>query len=165
MAKRKCPRTTQQDGVCGCPSFWKRSKAIPIRKNKGVSTSAVGSSSLITVIHSEPEENGDLHQRKRQKRENSVVPNVGRMSPLSSKSAGYMESKLVVGKYARQKQNIAKGNTRAHENESVRKEQKAKAKAKTNTPVRILVDYDLPTGAERLDWDTDEVRRRVGEIA
>ena len=40
-----------------------------------------------------------------------------------------------------------------------------KKKAKADRPVRTLVDYDLPTGAERLDWDTDEVRRMVGEIA
>lgn len=31
-------------------------------------------------------------------------------------------------------------------------------------PVRCLVDYELPSGVDRLGWDTDEVRRMVGEI-
>ena len=57
-----------------------------------------------------------------------------------------------------QKQDSAQVNTQARESGWV-KRKKAKAL------VQILVDYDLPTGAERLDWDTDEVRRMVGEIA
>jgi hypothetical protein len=63
-------------------------------------------------------------------------------------------------KHVGQKQDSAQVNTQARESGWV-KRKKAKAKAL----VRILVDYDLPTGAERLDWDTDEVRRMVGEIA
>jgi hypothetical protein len=29
---------------------------------------------------------------------------------------------------------------------------------------RVLVDYELPAGEERLEWDTDLVRRTFGEI-
>jgi hypothetical protein len=29
---------------------------------------------------------------------------------------------------------------------------------------RVLVDYELPMGEERLDWDTDRIRRLFGEI-
>jgi hypothetical protein len=61
-------------------------------------------------------------------------------------------------KHVGQKQDSAQVNTQARESGWV-KRKKAKAL------MRILVDYDLPTGAERLDWDTDEVRRMVGEIA
>jgi hypothetical protein len=33
-----------------------------------------------------------------------------------------------------------------------------------NGEQRVLVEYELPAGEERLDWDTDLVRRMVGEI-
>jgi hypothetical protein len=29
---------------------------------------------------------------------------------------------------------------------------------------RVLADYELPAGEERLEWDTDLVRRTFGEI-
>jgi hypothetical protein len=37
-------------------------------------------------------------------------------------------------------------------------------KAQGNKKRRILVDYELPRGGGRLDWDTDLVRRLFGEI-
>jgi hypothetical protein len=64
----------------------------------------------------------------------------------------------LIVKHPGHKQDIAKMSTRAQEKAAVKEE------AKVNTPVRILVEYLLPTGAERLDWDTDEVRRMAGEI-
>jgi len=46
-----------------------------------------------------------------------------------------------------------------------RKKRKRAKKLVEQHPVRILVDYDLPVGVDRLSWDTDEVRRMIGEIA
>jgi hypothetical protein len=37
-------------------------------------------------------------------------------------------------------------------------------KTRGNRKRRVLVDYELPTGDARLDWDTDRVRRLFGEI-
>ncbi|KAE8853593.1 hypothetical protein HRS9122_00585 [Pyrenophora teres f. teres] len=49
-----------------------------------------------------------------------------------------------------------------------KKSQKKKKKANKlmrEKEVRVLIDYELPSGSDRLSWDTDEVRRMVGEIA
>jgi hypothetical protein len=146
MAKRKCPQERQQDGVCGCPSFWRRSKPAPKPNVKK-------SSPITTVIDS------DLHHRERQKREGSVSQ-AGEMDLSRSKSLAYTESKLMARNPAGQKQNTVQVEAQAQQGGWAKKK-----KAKANRPVRILVDYDLPSGAERLDWDTDEVRRMVDEIA
>jgi hypothetical protein len=44
---------------------------------------------------------------------------------------------------------------------------RGKGKGELNGKVkklRVLVDYELPEGEERLEWDTDEVRLMAGEI-
>ncbi|EMD69164.1 hypothetical protein COCSADRAFT_31925 [Bipolaris sorokiniana ND90Pr] len=44
-----------------------------------------------------------------------------------------------------------------------RKEEKKKTEeGKVKETMQVLVDYELPYDDERLDWDTDEVRRMVG---
>lgn len=43
------------------------------------------------------------------------------------------------------------------------KKQRIKKVAKKAT--QVPVDYSLPSGNERLDWDTDEVRKMAGEIS
>lgn len=157
MAKRKCPKNKQQDGVCGCPSFWRRSKATLTPDVKDLSAPGTNTSSVTTVIDS------DLHhqkRQKRQKREGSVFLEAGGMGLSRSKSSTHTGGKLMLREHAGQKQNTAQVNTRAQESGWVKRE-----KAKANTLVRSLVNYDLPTRAERLDWDTGEVRRMVGEIA
>jgi hypothetical protein len=158
MGKRKCPQNKKQDGVCGCPSFWKRSKANPLSNVKDLSTPSTKLPPDTIVIDSELEDDSDLHQRKRQKREHNVFRQDGEVGPARSKLSTYTNSKVLIAKHHGHKQDIAKMNTRAQEKAAV------KEKAKVNMPVRILVDYVLPTGAERLDWDTDEVRRMAGEI-
>ncbi|KAH8627831.1 hypothetical protein IG631_17599 [Alternaria alternata] len=158
MRKRKCPQNKKQDGVCGCPSFWRRSKANPLSNVKDLSTPSTKLPPDTIVIGSELEDDGDLHQRKRQKREHNVFRQDGEVGPARSKLSTYTNSKVLIAKHPGHKQDIAKMNTRAQEKAAV------KEKAKVNMPVRILVDYVLPTGAERLDWDTDEVRRMAGEI-
>jgi hypothetical protein len=35
----------------------------------------------------------------------------------------------------------------------------------TKVKSRVMVDYELPEGDDRLDWDTDLVRRLYGEIS
>lgn len=157
MGKRKC-QNKKQDGVCGCPSFWKRSKANPLSNVKDLSTPSTKLPPDTIVIDSELEDDSDLHQRKRQKREHNVFRQDGEVGPARSKLSTYTNSKVLIAKHHGHKQDIAKMNTRAQEKAAV------KEKAKVNMPVRILVDYVLPTGAERLDWDTDEVRRMAGEI-
>ena len=158
MGKRKCPQNKKQDGVCGCPSFWRRSKANPLSNVKDLSTPSTKLPPDTIIIDNELEDGSDLHQRKRQKREHNVFRQDGEVGPARSKLSKYMNSKVLIAKHPGHKQDIAKMNTRAQEKAAV------KEKAKVNTPVRILVDYVLPTGAERLDWDTDEVRRMAGEI-
>jgi hypothetical protein len=160
MAKRKCPRNKQQDGVCGCPSFWKRSKASLTSNNnnkKDLSTSAKSSFATL-VAESERRDSCGLCRRKRQKREDSAFPQAGIISPSLSKSLSYMCSGLLVGGCDGKKQQSTQVNTQVQRSGWATKED-------ANKPGRILVEYDLPTGAQRLDWDTDEVRRMVGEIA
>ncbi|CAN9151263.1 hypothetical protein AALT_g3901 [Alternaria alternata] len=158
MGKRKCPQNKKQDGVCGCPSFWRRSKANPLSNVKDLSTPSTKLPPDTIIIDNELEDGSDLHQRKRQKREHNVFRQDGEVGPTRPKLSTYTNSKVLIAKHPGHKQDIAKMNTRAQEKAAV------KEKAKVNTPVRILVDYVLPTGAERLDWDTDEVRRMAGEI-
>ena len=78
----------------------------------------------------------------------------------ASESQAYMASKYVVGESDRKIQHVMEAARRAQKSRRMEKE-----KAKPIRPVRVLVDYSLPAGSERLDWDTDEVRRMVGEIA
>ncbi|CAN9451720.1 unnamed protein product [Alternaria sp. RS040] len=152
MGKRKCPQNKKQDGVCGCPSFWRRSRANPLSNVKDLSTPSTKLPPDTIVIDRELEDDSDLHQRKRQKREYNFLRQDGELIPARLKLSTYTNSKVLIAKHPGDKQDIAKMNTQAQE------------KAKVNTPVRILVDYVLPTDAERLDWDTDEVRRMAGEI-
>ncbi|RYN16413.1 hypothetical protein AA0112_g12512 [Alternaria arborescens] len=158
MGKRKCPQNKKQDGVCGCPSFWRRSKANPLPNVKDLSTSSTKLLPDTIVIDNELEDDGDLHQRKRRKRGHNVFRQDGEVGPARSKLSTYTNSKVLIAKHPGHKQDIAKMSPRAQEKAAVKEE------AKVNTPVRILVEYLLPTGAERLDWDTDEVRRMAGEI-
>jgi hypothetical protein len=57
---------------------------------------------------------------------------------------------------------------RDYEKDKQRKEEveqrRETKKTKKGRKPRVLVDYDLPSGDERLDWDTDEVRLVFGEI-
>jgi len=47
-----------------------------------------------------------------------------------------------------------------------RKEEKKRTKErKVKKTMQVLVDYELPYDDERLDWDTDEVRRMAEEVA
>jgi hypothetical protein len=106
------------------------------------------------------DDDSDLYDRKRQKREDSVLPQAGVLGLSPSESLAYRSSKLGIGEYDGLKQITAKANRRARKGGSARKKRQM-----VKTPMRMLVDYDLPTGDERLQWDTDEVRRMVGEIA
>jgi hypothetical protein len=153
MTKRKCARKTQQEGVCGCPSFWRRLKPNSKPNIKDSFTPTTKPPPDIIVINSESEDECDLHLRKRQKREDSALPRAEGVDIPSAKSSTYTDSYFMVREHA------AQVNKQAQESGGVKRK-----KAKAQTPVKILVDYDLPTGAERLDWDTDEVRRMVGEI-
>lgn len=51
--------------------------------------------------------------------------------------------------------------------EAKKKKEKKKQRNKkaTKKATQVLVDYILPSGNERLDWDTDEVRKMAGEIS
>ena len=69
-----------------------------------------------------------------------------------------MRNGLLAGGRDGQKQHSTQFNTQVQRSGRATKED-------ANKPGLILVEYDLPTGAQRLDWDTDEVRRMVGEIA
>ncbi|KAI4926618.1 hypothetical protein J4E85_006912 [Alternaria conjuncta] len=159
--KIACPRNPEQDGVCGCPSFWRYLKASAAPNNKTMSSPPTKSSSpILVIIESERDEDKDLHHRKRQKREDSVITQTGVIGLSASESQAYMASKYVAGESDRKIQHVMEAARRAQKSRRAEKE-----KAKPIRPVQILVDYSLPTGPERLDWDTDEVRRMVGEIA
>jgi len=120
----------------------------------------MSSSPTLIIIESERDEDKDLHHRKRQKREDSVVTQTGVIGLSASESQAYMASKYVAGESDRKIQHVMEAARRAQKSRRMEKE-----KAKPIRPVRVLVDYSLPAGSERLDWDTDEVRRMVGEIA
>jgi hypothetical protein len=49
-------------------------------------------------------------------------------------------------------------------NSMVNLDEGARQKIQANEKTRIVVDYELPEGDVRLDWDTDRVRRLFGEI-
>jgi hypothetical protein len=160
MAKRKCPQNPQQDGVCGCPSFWRHLKAPTKSNNKSMCTPNTKFSPATLFTKNDRDEDSDPYDRKRQKREDSVLPQAGVLGLSPSESLAYRSSKLGIGEYDGLKQITAKADRRARKSGSARKKTQM-----ANTHVRMLVDYDLPTGDERLQWDTDEVRRMVGEIA
>ncbi|KAI4933870.1 uncharacterized protein J4E92_003539 [Alternaria infectoria] len=129
--------------------------------NKTVSSPDTKSSSpTLVIIESERDEDKDLHHRKRQKREDSVITQAGVIGLSASESQAYMASRYVAAESDRKIRDIMEAARRAQKKSRMEKE-----KAKPIRPVRILVDYSLPAGSERLDWDTDEVRRMVGEIA
>ncbi|KAI4712646.1 hypothetical protein J4E89_002914 [Alternaria sp. Ai002NY15] len=136
-------------------------KASAASKNKTMFSPPTKSSSpTLVIIESERDEDKDLHHRKRQKREDSVITLTGVIGLSASESQAYMASKYVAGESDRKIQHVMEAARRAQKSRRMEKE-----KAKAGRPVRTLVDYDLPAGSERLDWDTDEVRRMVGEIA
>ncbi|KAI4657890.1 uncharacterized protein J4E78_006279 [Alternaria triticimaculans] len=136
-------------------------KASAAPNNKTMSSPPTKSSSpILVIIESERDEDKDLHHRKRQKREDSVITQTGVIGLSASESQAYMASKYVAGESDRKIQHVMEAARRAQKSRRAEKE-----KAKPIRPVQILVDYSLPTGSERLDWDTDEVRRMVGEIA
>ncbi|KAH6870708.1 hypothetical protein BKA58DRAFT_182025 [Alternaria rosae] len=159
MAKRRCPQNPHQVGVCGCPSFWRYLKAKPTPDNRTVSSSATKrSSAALIIIDGEPDY--DNASQKRQKREDSVVTQTSVIGLSPSESSAYMANKLVVGESDRKMQQAKEAAKCALKSRWMKKETSKKIE-----PVRILVDYGLPADSERLDWDTDEVRRMIGEIA
>ncbi|XP_014559548.1 hypothetical protein COCVIDRAFT_35326 [Bipolaris victoriae FI3] len=46
-----------------------------------------------------------------------------------------------------------------------KEEKKRMEEGKEKNTMQVLVDYELPDDDDRLDWDTDEVRRMAGEVA
>jgi hypothetical protein len=56
------------------------------------------------------------------------------------------------------------GKKKQHRKKKKKKKKKERGEEGVKKTVQILVDYDLPSDKRRLDWDTDEVRRMVGEI-
>lgn len=160
MAKRKCPRNPHQVGVCGCLSFWRYLKAKPTPDNRTVSSPTTKRSSVALIIIIDGEPDYDNASQKRQKREDNIVTQTSVIGLSPSESSAYIANKLVVGESDRKTQQAQEAAKRALKRSRMKKETLKKIE-----PVRILVDYGLPADSERLDWDTDEVRRMIGEIA
>ncbi|KAI2484140.1 hypothetical protein Ptr902_03080 [Pyrenophora tritici-repentis] len=141
--KNSCKLYSFQDGVCGCPIFWKKQESKPFIKSTKLSV--IGDSVFTRTVN----KGGGAKQRilraqkgKKKKTMPSMIP--GKGSAMMSRTQ--MKKK-------RKEANRLMHKKEVHEKEVHKKE------------VRVLVDYELPSGADRLDWDTDEVRRMAGEIA
>lgn len=234
-SRRTCPQNPAQDGVCGCPLFWKRGRrACSSSVHAAAAATAtglapdhgcdVGIASVNGTGASEHDE-GSSSRSSRSKRlcawpEHAALSgaqqgsgNAGQhVRVRGSEMGGNEESEQTITtmRYGTQdgddnddnevtttttsSKTKAKAQAQAKRvqywkrEKERRKIRKKKRRSKRSTeagvemetemetemqvkvgmgamPVRILVDYELPCGSERLDWDTDQVRRMVGEIA
>ncbi|RMZ71063.1 hypothetical protein GMOD_00005560 [Pyrenophora seminiperda CCB06] len=166
--KRSCPLYPFQDGVCGCRSFWGKRKRSNRRSNRGAKTMALpvsgDSKSTPIIIADSDSEEGILRDRKRQKRDQIMLSGISQgvaMIEWTSQDGG----KSLLSGGVRQD-----GETKKQRKRKKNKEREEETKMKANKPMQqeptsILANHDLPSGADRLSWDTDEVRRMVGEIA
>ncbi|KAF1832134.1 hypothetical protein BDW02DRAFT_600224 [Decorospora gaudefroyi] len=133
MPLRTCAYNKYQDGVCGCPTFWKRKRA----KSR----------------HPRPDRPNTSNDDAIRDAFKKVVGKASRHVHVSGPSADPWSR---VEGFPYKSMDI--GQPRRSSNQPRKKKKKRLRKPK------VLVDYDLPSGEERLDWDTDEVRRMVGEI-
>ncbi|KAF2130967.1 hypothetical protein P153DRAFT_287286 [Dothidotthia symphoricarpi CBS 119687] len=139
--KRTCPHRETQDGVCGCPEFWdpiEYSQDLPkVRPSVARDTSVTLPVPTFTDYKTFKRQQS-VDDAKNMTRSTSNNPQKWR--PLKTNwDDGPRETSL-------QPQMMARN-----------------AEATQQQPF-VLVDYPLPEGEARLDWDTDLVRRLFGEI-
>ena len=123
-----------------------------------------GSKSTFTVIEGGDSDAGILQGRERQNREEDMLSWVsGEAVAVTKPKSSTCDNSLLSGGVRQG----GGGSTKRKEKkrrDRRRSRMASKLIQKEPEPVRYLVDYELPSGVDRPSWDTDEVRRMVGEI-
>ncbi|CAE7024230.1 hypothetical protein PTT_05275 [Pyrenophora teres f. teres 0-1] len=135
--ERFCKLHPSQDGVCGCPNFWKKKQSKHTAESMTPSVPR-GSVCTPTVTKDGDSEESVLRARNQKKEEETMPSRISGEGDVMKK--------------------------KSQKKKSQKKKKKAN-KLMREKEVRVLIDYELPSGSDRLSWDTDEVRRMVGEIA
>jgi len=122
------------------------------------------SKSTRTVTGDRDSQEGIVQGRRHQKRKHTMLSRDDDedVTMTESKSEGSADIFLSGG--------VGQGGGLTLKGERKKRKKRRKKRMKANKPVQkhpvhILVDYELPSGVDRLSWDTDEVRKMIGEIA
>lgn len=152
-----CHQDPNLDGVCGCTSFWQHTSAALPPANIATESGTVNACAL------------PIRKRQRDANLNASSMQGSAAKRLRLDKCGEevkVQSGTLGGENVGARTNEQMSGKKKKKKRKKRKSQlKREAEAKQGErAVKILVDYDLPTGDERLNWDTDKVRRMAREI-